>query len=237
MFIIEPIASTPPVTKAALKKAMVMEYPKPKSLSFGLAMLDPKYRLADDFDSATMRMAEDKCSKTYAARQGAHLESVARMVIEANPKLRVLQDPLMGADVSFIRGREIFVVDFKNSFSTVNDSSARGCYEKLKKTAFHFQAKHKKPIITALLTSVELKRKSYQSHYGLNFVDTRDTMCIIGNNYNFYNVWLEAVSGMVSNNDQYNKVVGEVADDIRKRLAPYRTSNGFNHGLAIQRGM
>lgn len=237
MFAINAISSTPPIDKESLEQLMKMPYPSPKNLSFGLSLLDPKYRLSDDFDAAVLRMAEDKCSKTYVSRQGAHLESVANEVIRMNSCLKILDDPMLGADTSFVRGRQIFVVDFKNSFSTVNDSSARGCYEKLMKTAAHFHKSHRKPIIPAILTSIELNRSSYQSHYGLNFVNTRDTMTIIGNNPNFYNVWISALSKMPSPTDEYNAVVESVAKRISGRLSPFRTRTGFNHALAIQQGM
>jgi hypothetical protein len=235
---IDEIKGGHPVSQAALEDMMVMEYKMPKHLSFGMNLMSSKYDLVNDFDGSVRRMAEDKCARSFDTRRGLHLESVLNKVIAVNPHLRAL--PRGESDVSFVRKagnpHTTIAADVKANFLTVNTNSIHATRRKLFDTLKTFPSSSRIEF-AAILTNLELKKVSRKHTNGLWFINTCDTMCIVGNDYKFFDVWVNAVAASAPDTTQYNTILTKAEDKIYTRLDPFRTKNGFDYAAAMKAGL
>lgn len=226
-----------PVTQAELEKAMAMEYNVPKHLSFGMNLLSVKYDLAGDYDAAINAMAEDKCARSFDTRRGLHLEAALLNVIKRNKNLQVL--PRGESDISFVRKsgnpHTVIAADVKANFLTVNTNSIHATRRKLFDTLKTFTP-HSRVEFAAILTNLELKGASRKHTNGLWFINTRDTMCIVGNDYDFFDVWIDAMVASTTDQQQYQDTVDKTVAKIDKKLKPFKTKTGFDYAKAIRSG-
>lgn len=236
--VIDEIKGGHPVTAGQLTDMMVMECQVPKHLSFGMNLLNVKYDLAGDYDAAVYKMAEDKCSRSQDTRRGLHLENVLFKVIAKNKNISVL--PRGESDISFVRkaGNPHTVVsaDVKANFMTVNTNSIHATRRKLFDTLKTFPS-NSRVEFAAILTNLELTKTSRKHTNGLWFINTRDTMCIVGNDYEFFDVWVDAMVSSQPDPNDYAKMVNDTVAKIDKRLSPFKTQGGFDYSNAIRKGL
>lgn len=236
---IDEIKGGHPVTAGKLKDMMRMSYVVPKQLNFGMNLLSVKYDLAGDYAAAVRNMAEDKCARSFDTRRGLHLENVLFKIIHQNSNLKVL--PKGESDISFVRRagnpHTVISADIKANFLTVNTNSIHATRRKLFDTLKTFPASSRVEF-AAILTNLELNKISRKHTNGLWFVNTRDTMCIVGNDYGFFDVWVEAMAAATVDDKQYNDVLNVTEAKIDKRLAPFKSKGGsFDYAGAIKAGL
>ena len=234
---IDEIKGGHPVTQAELEKMMQMEYAVPKYLSFGMNLLSIKYDLVGDYDGALHRMAEDKCARSFDTRRGIHLETALLNVIQKNKNLQVL--PRGESDISFVRKagnpHTVIAADVKANFLTDNTNSIHATRRKLFDTLKTFTP-NSRVEFAAILTNLELSKTSRKHTNGLWFINTRDTMCIVGNDYKFFDVWVDAMVATKVDKQQYKDTLDKTVAKIDKRLKPFKKKNGFDYASAIRSG-
>lgn len=235
---IDEIKGGHPISQSDLEKLMMMDYQVPKHLSFGMNLLSVKYDLVGDFDASVRKMAEDKCARSFDTRRGLHLEGVLNKVIAINPHLRAL--PRGESDVSFVRKagnpHTVIAADVKANFLTVNTNSIHATRRKLFDTLKTFPSSSRIEF-AAILTNLELKRTSRKHTNGLWFINTCDTMCVVGNDYKFYGVWVKALAASTPDPVQYNTILDKTATKIAARLTPFQTKSGFDYAGAMEAGL
>lgn len=182
-------------------------------------------------------MAEDKCSRSLDTRRGLHLEKVMLNVIKANSNIQVL--PRGESDISFVRKgsnpHTVIAADVKSNFMTVNTNAIHATRRKLFDTLKTFPASSRVEF-AAILTNLELNKTSRKHSNGLWLVSTLDSMCIIGNDYSFFDVWVDAMATTTVDPADYDKMIKSTMSKIENKLKPFKSNGSFDYSGAIRAG-